>query len=71
MTREPIESMRDALDLIERLDEQIDKLEEFVANLVWYGMEYGTCRCGDWQLWDNQQKNEIMERVKEFDTEIE
>jgi len=65
--REPIESMRDALDLIEDLDEKIEKLEEFLADVISQGMEYGKCRCGDWELWDKDEKDAINKYVEELD----
>jgi hypothetical protein len=69
--REPIESMRDALDLIEDLDEKIEKLEEFLAEIIRQGMAYGECRCGNWELWSDLEKSQIMKRVKELDAEVD
>ena len=71
VNREPIESMRDALDLIEDLDEKIEKLEEFLAEVIRQGMVYGGCRCGDWELWSDLEKSQIMKRVKELDAEVD
>jgi len=67
--REPIESMRDALDLIEDLDEKIEKLEEFLTEIIRQGMAYGECRCGNWELWSDLEKSQIMKRVKELSDE--
>jgi hypothetical protein len=69
VNREPIESMRDALDLIEDLDEKIEKLEEFLTEIIRQGMVRGGCRCGDWEFWDQETKDEIMKRVKELSDE--
>jgi hypothetical protein len=63
--------MRDALDLIEDLDQKIEKLEEFLADVISQGMEYGKCRCGDWELWSDLEKSQIMKRIKELDAEVD
>ena len=66
--REPIESMRDALWEIERLEEKLEATQKILAELVVDSFK-ASCRCGDWQLLEQHEKDDIMKRIKEIDDE--
>ena len=64
--REPIESMRDALWEIERLEEKLELTEKLLAELVDSSFN-ASCRCGDWELLEQHEKDNIMKRIEEID----
>ena len=66
--REPIESMRDALWEIERLEEKLEATEQLLAELVNSSFN-ASCRCGDWQLLEQNEKDDIMKRINALEEE--
>lgn len=68
--REPIESMRDALWEIERLEKKLEATEQVLADLI-VQCEKHTCsgsREGE-KFFDPLEKRELMQRLKEIDDE--
>ena len=69
-SREPIESMRDALDLIEDLENKLEATQKILSDLVVDSFR-ASCRCGDWQFMEEYQKTELLNRIKALEEEDE